>query len=280
MDCFAGSGVAGTASRGVCRFLGIEAHPLIAELAALKLANPPAEPARLTTYAAQVVTRAIERMRPLTERDVEAAPSLVTRSYTPETLATLFSLRDLIKSSQSVWAPHLKWALLATLRDVATVRVGWPYQLPGTPRQPRFKDPMKRFSARVKLIADDLASVSDVSRSSTASIVQGDSRLKSAWKAAGKQKVKACISSPPYLNNFDYADATRLELYFWGDARTWGDLTSTVRRDMIVASSQQSSLPNKQKALTALERFPTIHITVKDIAQRLFVVRKSKGRGK
>ena len=43
----------------------------------------------------------------------------------------------------------------------------------------------------------------------------GDSRVPEAWESIAPGTAKGCVSSPPYLNNFDYADATRLELYFW-----------------------------------------------------------------
>lgn len=31
------------------------------------------------------------------------------------------------------------------------------------------------------------------------------------------QKANLVITSPPYPNNYDYADATRLEMMFWGN---------------------------------------------------------------
>ena len=43
-----------------------------------------------------------------------------------------------------------------------------------------------------------------------------------------------CITSPPYLNNFDFAEMTRMELYFWGYAGSWREITEKVRRRLIV----------------------------------------------
>lgn len=34
--------------------------------------------------------------------------------------------------------------------------------------------------------------------------------------------VDLVIFSPPYLNNFDFAEMTRMQLYFWKDANSWG----------------------------------------------------------
>ena len=54
-------------------------------------------------------------------------------------------------------------------------------------------------------------------------------------------EVDAVISSPPYPNNYDYADATRLEMTFWGEIDGWGDLQSTVRRYLIRSCSQHAA---------------------------------------
>jgi DNA modification methylase len=49
------------------------------------------------------------------------------------------------------------------------------------------------------------------------------------------------FTSPPYLNNFDYADRTRLELYFWGEAKNWGDISENIRTKLITSATTQIS---------------------------------------
>lgn len=46
--------------------------------------------------------------------------------------------------------------------------------------------------------------------------------------------VDLVIFSPPYLNNFDFAEMTRMQLYFWKDANSWGDISEKHRNHMIV----------------------------------------------
>ena len=48
-----------------------------------------------------------------------------------------------------------------------------------------------------------------------------------------RQWATLVITSPPYANNYDYADATRLEMAFMGEIRGWGDLQETVRRHLV-----------------------------------------------
>src|SRR6476620_12254037 len=46
------------------------------------------------------------------------------------------------------------------------------------------------------------------------------------------------ITSPPYANNYDYADATRLEMCFAGEIQGWGELQNAVRRYLVRSCSQ------------------------------------------
>lgn len=256
VDCFTGSGVSGTAARARgLGFAGIEAHPLIAELARLKLTpSAPGQAVRdLAACVEDSAGRAIESAPKGWERVLAGEPDLVRRSFAEETLYALVSLRQAVVShADDPAAAYLKWALLATLRDVAGVKVGWPYQRPGVSRKPRHTDALKRFRARAQTIARDLDSAAtDASEALSAQVVTGDSRDSAAWaKLSGSGT--ACVSSPPYLNNFDYADATRLELYFWGEVTTWGDMCREIRADMVTATTQQSSVREKADALDVL----------------------------
>ncbi|MBN8226285.1 site-specific DNA-methyltransferase [Corallococcus macrosporus] len=46
--------------------------------------------------------------------------------------------------------------------------------------------------------------------------------------------VDVVVTSPPYLNNFDFAEMTRMYLYFWGLAGSWGEITDRVRSLLVV----------------------------------------------
>jgi DNA modification methylase len=47
------------------------------------------------------------------------------------------------------------------------------------------------------------------------------------------ESLGVCITSPPYLNNFDYAEMTRLQLYLLGWADSWGDISEKIRNKLI-----------------------------------------------
>lgn len=278
VDPFAGSGVTGTAARGVgMSFSGLEAHPLIAELASLKLRHPSADPAGLRKAATAVADEAGQG--PL---DTGPTPDLVRRSFAPEVLGRLLAIRSLVRErDQGAWEPYLKWALLGTLRDVASVRVGWPYQRPTISRQAPHADPVARFRRRATMIAEDLALLSGMPSGGTQAVMAcADSRDAGAWSLCVPVPADGCVSSPPYLNNFDYADATRLELYFWGDVTSWAEMCSDVRSGMVVATTQQSRAPVAQEALESLSRYGKTGGEIVGLTRRLAAERKQRKRGK
>ena len=43
-----------------------------------------------------------------------------------------------------------------------------------------------------------------------------------------------CITSPPYLNNFDFCEMTRMQFYFWRYAESWNDISERIRRKQII----------------------------------------------
>jgi hypothetical protein len=282
VDPFAGSGVTGTAARRVgISFAGIEAHPLIAELARLKLTRPLADPAGLIEAAIAVADDAGQT--PIdTDSGLDSVPDLVRQSFAPDVLGRLLTMRSIVRErDREEWTPYLKWALLGTLRDVASVRVGWPYQRPTISRKAPHADPIARFKRRAEMIAEDLALLSRTPPGDTqAMVVCADSRDSGAWSLCVPVLADGCVSSPPYLNNFDYADATRLELYFWGDVTSWAKMCKDVRSGMIVATTQQSRVPTALQALESLSRYGKTGDEIAGLTRRLAAERKARKRGK
>lgn len=284
IDPFAGSGVIGSASATLgFRFFGIEAHPLIAELASLKLQAPPGDPEELQEVGERLVKEASAMLgRGRLGAELSREPELVQRCFNATTLSELIAIRKLIKSgAANSWAAYVKWSLLGTLRDVASVQVGWPYQRPGKQRKAPHSDVFARFRQRLLWMQQDLYDrvASSASLNGSSLVICGDSRDPQIWEKAPTH-AQGCVSSPPYLNNFDYADATRLELYFWGEVRTWGQMVKAVRSDMITATTQQSSLSAAQDALAILDGLGSVGAEISKIADALEKQRKARPRGK
>ena len=207
-----------------------------------------------------------------------AETSLVRRSFDDETLHFLIALREIIAAAGSRFEPYLRCALVGTLRDVASVKVGWPYQRPALERKAPHRSVPKRFRERIQWLVDDVASLP---LGVDARIIIGDSRASGSWRdALCDTKAQVCLSSPPYLNNYDYADATRLELYFLGTVRTWAGLCSKIRANMVAASTQQSTLERAEAGWTLLTSLPNTARAARQLSTSLTKQRRDRPRGK
>ena len=273
VDPFAGAatGWRAGAARGY-RYAGLEAHPEIAELAQIKLAH--------IARPQQIVEQAERLVRNIVAVDISEETDLVRRSFERGSLQKLVSLRNQLKPrSRQVTGAYLKWCLLGALRDCATVQVRWPYQRPSVERQPRIADPVHAFLRRAKWMASDLHAATSRVKST---VLQGDARSSEDWaRMLAGESANAIVTSPPYLNNFDYADATRLELYFWGVATTWSEMVMSVRREMLTASTQQTRKDLAIQSIVRLRaRAPHTASIIEPLTERLAAERFRRTRGK
>ena len=101
--------------------------------------------------------------------------------------------------------------------------------------------------------------------------------MRDIWLTSS-HKVDAVITSPPYANNYDYADALRFEMTFWGEVAGWGDIHDKVRKYLIVSSSQHSSRERLvlEDLLNAVEVIP-IRAELASVATELASVREDHG---
>lgn len=271
LDPFCGAGTVGAAAvtRGM-QFLGVEAHPEIAELARLKLSPLSGLGSELLRVAQDVVTAS-------EPWDARNEPLLVRRCFAADTLAVLVGLRESVRAAPGWAQPYLKWALLGTLRDVANVRVGWPYLRPSVKRTPPYRAVKARMLERCQWIHEDLVDYDPPD----CEVLCGDAGRTATWQTERIDKASVCLTSPPYLNNFDYADATRLELFFWGSARTWREMCDGVREPMIIATTQQSSIEAADRALERLRLWPELRAETLRLVRKLELERLHRpGRGK
>ena len=86
------------------------------------------------------------------------------------------------------------------------------------------------------------------------------------------------VTSPPYANNYDYADATRLEMSFLREIDGWGDLQGAVRHRLVRSCSQHvpESAVDLEGVLTAAELTP-VREEITKVCRQLARVREQKG---
>ena len=61
------------------------------------------------------------------------------------------------------------------------------------------------------------------------------------------------IFSPPYLNNFDFAEMTRMQFYFWNEANSWSDISNKHRNHMLVNTTTALKLVRSQEIQDVLK---------------------------
>lgn len=236
LDPFAGSGTLLLAA-DQCHVpsVGIEAHPFVARIARTKLQW------KANTDAFARRANAILRNAKIATATADDYPELVLRCFSLQALAQLTQLRKSWETLRDDTAEsELTWLAITTiLRPTSSVGTApWQYILPKKAKRV-VVDPWEAFETQVQQMQMDMALFQSRYGKSQAAFIQADAR---DCPQIESYSVDAVITSPPYANNYDYADATRFEMSFWGDVQSWGDLHDAVRKNLIVSSSQHASI--------------------------------------
>ena len=276
-DPFVGTGTTSlTAKLQGVNSVGVEAHPFVHKIAKTKL-NFECNVDDLRRDVEWLLGEA-QRLYASTPC-TDGWPELVYKCYSKSNLARLGALKTAIEQSESRQKRLLEVALTATLRDTTSAGAGWPYIAPSKFAERKVeRNVFDEFTKRCAVIeADIVKAMSMHPPPSSHALELGDARCFSHF--AGKEALKMVLTSPPYLNNYDYADRTRLETYFWGMFQSWGEITEQVRDKLIVAATTQvrrsamngaALLPNIGNAS------PVIQKELSSVVMRLGKLRKEK----
>ncbi len=232
LDPFAGSGtVLLEGEQSNVLTIGVEAHPFMARVARAKLYWRE-DPEVFRTFAFSILQRAKRHhVRP------SGYPKLIEKCFPPEVLTCLHSLKSAWQAAaDNSPLSEVAWlTLISILRACSPVGTAqWQYVLPKkTKTKP--VDPFAAFEAKVWEISNDIAMRQRLAPGPEAKLYQDDARACSSVPEGWAQLV---ITSPPYANNYDYADATRLEMSFMGEIQGWGDLQGTVRKYLVRSCTQ------------------------------------------
>lgn len=234
LDPFCGSGTTLLAGAKLgAHAVGFEMHPFIARIARVKL-NWNVEIKEFEERVSSVLRLARENLR----SSPKTNSPLLRKCYTDETLCALEAIRDayLFQCSKTDSVDELVWLLITSiLRECSGVGTAqWQYILPNK-KKSNVKEPFFAATERQKTMIMDLVFARNTFEGS-AEVIQTDAR---------RPDYTGCfdmvITSPPYPNNYDYADATRLEMTFWSEIGSWGDLQGAVRQFLVRSCSQHSS---------------------------------------
>ncbi|HTQ40215.1 MAG TPA: DNA methyltransferase [Pirellulales bacterium] len=271
LDPFAGSGTTLIAAENArVSAYGVEAHPFVFRLASAKLLHR----SKADEFAklAKAIRNSAQHRKP----SIEGYPQLIRKCFTDAALGELDCLRAALEAmDDGSHASRLAWlTLVGILRACSHVGTAqWQYVLPK--KRKKFPaSPYAAFDALSRVMLSDMAK-SSVIDGPQANLIQGDAR---DCGGVPDQFATLVITSPPYPNNYDYADATRLEMCFLREINGWGDLQASVRRFLMRSCTQQVPESAVDLHETIAEPLLTpIRPQISEVCDRLAKIRLSKG---
>jgi len=250
--------------------MGIDAHPFVARIAQAKLARH-SDPEEYRAFADRV--RHIARQR---QPDTGHYPALIHKCYSEEALRQLDVLRQAIDHLYDD-SPSAKLAWLTVVGILrAASHAGtapWQYVLPRKTKK-KTLPPFDAFDNLFNTIYEDMQ-CSAQTNGANAVFLQSDART---CEGIPDNFATLVVTSPPYPNNYDYADATRLEMTFMREIDGWGDLAKAVRQYLVRACSQHvpERAVNLDEVLSSDVVAP-IRSELRAVCQELARVRLTKG---
>jgi hypothetical protein len=235
LDPFAGVGTTVLAgeSAGVAA-CGVEAQPFIQRIAAAKLLWY-SNTVEFHEIAQAVAGRARSKCEPLLHY-----PKLIHDCFAEASLNDLNNLRCTWEELDDGSAgATLSWlALVGILRACSSAGTApWQYVLPSKTKN-KVLPPYEAFDLQVRRMLADMNYWQMFEARRDANIFLDDARLLETVQA---NSVGLVVTSPPYANNYDYGDATRLEMTFFGEVFGWGDIHEKARKHLIRSCSQHAS---------------------------------------
>jgi DNA modification methylase len=180
----------------------------------------------------QGIQRYVHRNSRKFDPEAEAHPLLSTL-YDEDNLAELCLIRNYVRDLASTkYRLFFNTALSQVLHKVCVHPIAIPYISRRTTLSRSTRAWESFADACSKMLADTQA-LRDNRR--TSRIYLHDSRKKNG--SINDEECLICITSPPYLNNLDYGEVSKVHTYFFGYTRNWGEITNTVRKKLVTSST-------------------------------------------
>jgi len=235
LDPFAGSGTTLLAADEFgASSIGLEAHPFVYRIARAKLmwsTNP--------KIFSQFANDVLQKAKNYSNQKLDY-PDLIYKCYPDDRLQELDALRMAFLSvCDGNFYSELTWlAITSILRSCSPVGTSNMELIQPKKTKKKSLRPFEAFVTQVDLMCSDMVVFQNTAEGLFSKIQKDDARI---CQSVPDNSIDFVITSPPYANNFDYADATRLEMSFWGEIEGWKDLGKVVRQYLVRSCSQHAS---------------------------------------
>lgn len=158
---------------------------------------------------------------------------LLCSLYDNQTLKNLYLLRDGIRTlKDEKYKLFLNLSLSQTLHKSALHPIAVPYivrskNLVGS------GDALGKFISITQQMLNDLESLPH--RERLADVFKADSRERNY--RIENESCDLCITSPPYLNNLDYGEVSKVHTHFFELTKDWHDITEKIRHQLVTGAT-------------------------------------------
>lgn len=158
---------------------------------------------------------------------------LLQTLYDEPSLKELYCIRDGIKRLRNEGVRQFfNMALSQTLHKAAIHPIAVPY----ISRSKFLADSGKAWEKFNAIAAQMFADIQQMPHhEQLAQVYNWDSRTKN--NAIADASCGLCITSPPYLNNLDYGEVSKVHSHFFGMTNDWNDITEKVRRKLVTGAT-------------------------------------------
>jgi DNA modification methylase len=170
------------------------------------------------------------------EIDFQSANPLLQTLYTPKNLEQLLAIKRYIEGLEDEETYlFFKLALSQTLHKCSIHPISAPY----ISRSKILQDTecVEAFYKIACGMLTDLTVLKELDK--TSAIYLQDSRISNSQ--IKDESCTICITSPPYLNNLDYGEVSKVQSHFFGITSNWNDITQKVRKNLVTASTTHYS---------------------------------------
>ena len=184
------------------------------------------------TRAKNNIKKYVEENKRIAEITAKFHPLLVTL-YDEPSLRELYCIRDGIKRLRNKDVQQFfNLALSQTLHKAAIHPIAVPYISRST-----FLSDSGRAWEKFQWISEQM--YSDIQQmphhEQLATVYNWDSRVKN--EDVADDSCGLCITSPPYLNNLDYGEVSKVHSHFFEMTNDWNDITEKVRRKLVTGAT-------------------------------------------